>query len=224
MSTAPVLIGRGLSKRYGDVVAIDGVDIEVWRGSSLALTGPSGSGKTTLLHVLAGIISPDSGSVVLDGRRIDDMDDRIRTKLRSRHFGFVFQEGYLVPELTALENVALPLLLQRQERRTAFDSARRWFEPLGIDGLEGRRPGELSGGQAQRVAIARAIVMGPSVVFADEPTAALDSESTHRTMEMLEQVTKYADAGLVVVTHDPAVAERCDRQIGILDGRIGVAA
>ncbi|MFO7300115.1 MAG: ABC transporter ATP-binding protein [Actinomycetes bacterium] len=224
MSDAPVLIGRGLTKRYGDVVALDGVDIEVWRGESLALTGPSGSGKTTLLHVLAGIIRPDSGTVHLEGRRIDDLDDRLRTRMRARHFGFVFQEGYLVPELTALENVALPLLLQRRSKDDAFAEARRWFEPLGIARLERRRPGELSGGQAQRVAIARAIVTGPSVVFADEPTAALDTETTHRTMELLEQVTRHAGAGLVVVTHDPAVAARCDQQMSIRDGRIGVPA
>lgn len=224
MSAVPVLSGRGLTKRYGDVTAIDGVDIEVWRGSSVALTGPSGSGKTTLLHVLAGIVPADAGTVVLDGARIEDLDDRARTKLRARHFGFVFQEGYLVPELTALENVALPLLLQGRAKHRSFSEASRWFGPLGVAGLEGRRPGELSGGQAQRVAIARAIVTGPSVVFADEPTAALDSDTTVRTMELLEEVTRHADAGLVVVTHDPAVAARCDRQIGILDGKVGVSA
>lgn len=220
----PVLSGRGLTKRYDDVVAIDGIDIDIWRGHSLALTGPSGAGKTTLLHVLAAIIRPDAGSVELDGRPIEAVSDRERSRLRRRHFGFVFQEGYLVPELTALENVALPAMLAGTPKRRALENARRWFEPFGIGGLEKRRPGELSGGQAQRVAIARAISTGPSVVFADEPTAALDSESTERTMSLLESATRHANAGLVVVTHDPQVAARCDAQISIRDGRLGVAA
>jgi len=220
----PVLVGRGLTKRYGDVTAIDGVDIDVWRGSSIALTGPSGAGKTTLLHVLAGIIRPDEGSVTLEGVRIDSAPDRERSRLRRRHFGFVFQEGYLVPELTAVENVALPLMLLGHPKAKALREAYRWFEPFGLEGLEHRRPGELSGGQAQRVAIARAIITGPSVVFADEPTAALDSETTHRTMSLLESAVRHANAGLVVVTHDPEVAARCDVQISILDGRLRKAA
>lgn len=216
-----MLRGRGLTKRYGAVVAIADVDIDIRRGRSLALTGPSGSGKSTLLHVLAGILPADSGTVTLDDRRIDGLSERERSRLRRRHFGFVFQEGYLVPELSAEENVALPLMLDGMRRPKAMSDARRWFEPLGIAGLETRKPGELSGGQAQRVAIARAIVGGPSVVFADEPTAALDSETTHRTMELLSAAVRHADAGLVVVTHDADVAAACDEQVSIHDGRLG---
>src|SRR5262249_20925975 len=155
--------------------ALRGIDIEVARGEILAIMGPSGSGKSTLLHCLAAIIRPDAGTVTFDGARIDDLGEGPRTPLRRRTFGFVFQFGQLVPELPAVENVALPLLLDGIARSEAQARAARLFPQLGLDGLEGRRPGEMSGGQAQRVAIARALVTRPAVVFADEPTGSLDS-------------------------------------------------
>ncbi|MES9537780.1 MULTISPECIES: ABC transporter ATP-binding protein [unclassified Actinomadura] len=216
----PVLSGRGLVKRFGVTVALDGVDLAVDRAEAVAIMGPSGSGKSTLLHCLAGILPPDAGEVHLLGQRIDTLGERRRSALRRSRFGFVFQFGQLLPELPAVENVALPLMLGGTSRREAEQAARSWFRPLGLDGLERRRPGELSGGQAQRVAIARALVPRPAVVFADEPTGALDQATGHDTMRLLVDATKHNGASLVVVTHDPAVAAWCDRVLEVRDGRI----
>jgi len=215
-----VLTGDGLVKRFGATVALRGVDIGIGRAEAVAIMGPSGSGKSTLLHCLAGIMRPDSGAVHLHGQRIDTMGERARTALRRTRFGFVFQFGQLLPELPADENVALPLMLGGTSRARAVQEARRWFGPLGLGGMEGRRPGELSGGQAQRVAIARALVTRPAVVFADEPTGALDQATGHETMRILVESTKHNDASLVVVTHDPQVASWCDRVVEVRDGMI----
>ncbi|MEU4824643.1 ABC transporter ATP-binding protein [Actinomadura sp. NPDC023710] len=216
----PVLLGRGLVKRFGTAVALDGVDLAVARAEAVAIMGPSGSGKSTLLHCLAGIMRPEAGEVHLLGRRIDTLGERPRSALRRNRFGFVFQFGQLLPELPAVENAALPLMLNGTSRREAVQAARNWFRPLGLDGLEHRRPGELSGGQAQRVAIARALVPLPAVVFADEPTGALDQATGHDTMRLLVDATKHNGASLVVVTHDPSVAAWCDRVVEVRDGRI----
>lgn len=218
-----ILVGRGLRKRFGGTVALDGVDIAVAAGEALAVTGPSGSGKSTLLHCLAGVLRPDEGSVTLDGERIDDLGEQRRSALRRARFGFVFQSGHLLAELPADENVALPLLLGGVGRRAAVARAREWFPRLGLAGLERRRPGELSGGQAQRVAVARALVAGPRVVFADEPTGALDEASGAETMRLLRETTRAQGAALLVVTHDPAVAAWCDRAVEVRDGRLGQA-
>ncbi|MDL4817875.1 ABC transporter ATP-binding protein [Actinomadura opuntiae] len=216
----PVLAGRGLAKRFGTAVALDGVDLAVGRAETVAIMGPSGSGKSTLLHCLAGIMRPDAGEVHLLGQRIDALGERRRSALRRTRFGFVFQFGQLLPELPAEENVALPLMLNGTPRREAVKVARTWFGPLGLGGLEGRRPGELSGGQAQRVAIARALAPRPAVVFADEPTGALDQATGHETMRLLTEATRHNDASLVVVTHDPSVARWCDRTVQVRDGRV----
>ncbi|MGI5207744.1 ABC transporter ATP-binding protein [Spirillospora sp. CA-108201] len=173
-----------------------------------------------MLHCLAGIMKPDAGEVRLLGQRIDTLGERSRSALRRSRFGFVFQFGQLLPELPAVENVALPLMLNGASRREAVRAARAWFRPLGLDGLEHRRPGELSGGQAQRVAIARALVPLPAVVFADEPTGALDQATGHDTMRLLVDATKRNGASLVVVTHDPSVAAWCDRVVEVRDGRV----
>ncbi|MFI9558288.1 ABC transporter ATP-binding protein [Nonomuraea endophytica] len=215
-----VLAGRALAKRFGQTVALGGVDIAVRAGEAVAIMGPSGSGKSTLLHCLAGIMKPDSGEVHLLGQRIDAMGERQRSALRRTRFGFVFQFGQLLPELPAEENVALPLMLGGVARLQAVRQAREWFGPLGLQGMETRRPGELSGGQAQRVAIARALVTKPAVVFADEPTGALDQNTGHDTMRLLVQATKHNDASLIVVTHDPNVAAACDRTVEVRDGQI----
>ncbi|WP_141582655.1 ABC transporter ATP-binding protein [Actinomadura sp. WMMA1423] len=217
-----VLSGRGLVKRFGPAVALDGVDLAVGRAEAVAIMGPSGSGKSTLLHCLAGIMKPDAGEVHLLGRRIDTLGERRRSALRRGRFGFVFQFGQLLPELPAVENVALPLMLNGTSRREAAQAARSWFGPLGLDGLEHRRPGELSGGQAQRVAIARALAPLPAVVFADEPTGALDQATGHDTMRLLVDAAEHNGASLVVVTHDPSVAGWCDRVLEVRDGRIQV--
>ncbi|WP_067832102.1 ABC transporter ATP-binding protein [Actinomadura kijaniata] len=218
--TEVVLSGTGLVKRFGATVALDGVDLSVGRGEALAIMGPSGSGKSTLLHCLAGIMKPDAGEVRLLGQRVDALGERRRSELRRTRFGFVFQFGQLLPELPADENVALPLMLGGTPRREAVRAARVWFGPLGLGGIESRRPGELSGGQAQRVAIARALVTRPAVVFADEPTGALDQNTGHETMRLLVEATKHNGASLVVVTHDVDVANWCDRRVEVRDGRL----
>jgi putative ABC transport system ATP-binding protein len=218
MST--VLAGLGLVKKYGSTTALDGVDVEVGERDSLAIMGPSGSGKSTLLHTLAGIIRPDDGQVLLRGERIDKLGENRLSDLRRKRFGFVFQFGQLLPELPAEENVALPLMLEGVPRRKAVARARRWFAPLGLDGLEQRRPGQLSGGQAQRVAIARALAAEPDVVFADEPTGALDQRTSTEVVQLLTFATRDTGAALVMVTHDADVAAHCDRVLQVRDGRI----
>ncbi|GHH09805.1 ABC transporter ATP-binding protein [Streptomyces lanatus] len=231
MST--VLAGYGLVKKYGSTTALAGVDVEVRERDSLAIMGPSGSGKSTLLHTLAGIIRPDGGQVLLRGERsemgvppaegwgrIDRLGENRLSALRRKRFGFVFQFGQLLPELPAEENVALPLMLEGVPRGKAVERARRWFAPLGLEGLEGRRPGQLSGGQAQRVAIARALAVEPDVVFADEPTGALDQNTSAEVIRLLTSVTRASGAALVMVTHDADVAAHCDRVLHVRDGRI----
>lgn len=218
MST--VLAGHGLIKKYGSTMALSGVDVEVRERDSLAIMGPSGSGKSTLLHVLAGIIRPDGGQVLLRGERIDNLGENRLSALRRKRFGFVFQFGQLLPELPAEENVALPLMLEGVPRKAAVERARRWFAPLGLDGLEARRPGQLSGGQAQRVAIARALVVEPDVVFADEPTGALDQNTSTEVVQLLTSVTRSQGAALVMVTHDADVAAHCHRILQVRDGLI----
>src|SRR5713226_8037810 len=174
----------------GSTPALQGATLEVGGGEFVAIMGPSGSGKSTLLHCLAGIFPPDSGEVWFDGQRLDRLDETKRTQLRRTSFGFVFQFGQLVPELTAADNVALPLLLNRTRRSEAYPRAFSWLERLGLKGLEGRRTGELSGGEAQRVAVARALVMKPKVLFADEPTGSLDSLTSEQVMDLLVDLAR----------------------------------
>jgi putative ABC transport system ATP-binding protein len=216
----PVLSGRGLVKYYGDVVGLAGVDVAVRAGEALAVMGPSGNGKTTLLHILAGILLPDQGAVWLAGERVDQLGDAARTKLRRRRLGFVFQDNQLLAELPADENVALPLMVDGVSRREAVDRARTVLAQVGLAAEVGRRPGELSGGQAQRVAIARALVGEPQAVFADEPTGALDATTGAQVIELLVGAATHRGAAVVVVTHDDQVAARCHRVVRIVDGRV----
>ena len=220
MTGQVVLAGAGLIKRYGQATALAGVELTVGAGESVAVMGPSGSGKSTLLHVLAGVARPDGGSVLLGGERIDRWGENRLSRLRRERFGFVFQSGQLLPELPAEENVALPLMLAGVRRRDAVAQARPWFPRLGIEGLERRRPGQLSGGQAQRVAIARALVVEPDVVFADEPTGALDQAAGDEVIRLLTGAARAHRAALVVVTHDAGIAGRCDRIVQMRDGLI----
>lgn len=218
-----ILTAHQLTKIYpggAGTHALAGVDLSITRGESLAIMGPSGSGKTTLLHCLAGIITPTSGRVTWQGRPVSAMSDAERTLLRRTDFGFVFQSGQLLPELPADENVALPLMLAGTPRKEATEMARRWLAYLGLAGMEARRPGELSGGQAQRVAIARALVTSPGVIFADEPTGALDQQTGSDVLDVLINSTRATGSALVVVTHDPEVAAKCSRVIHMRDGRI----
>src|SRR5580700_4922177 len=175
--TAKIIEARNLQKSFGETPALRGASLTVQPGEIVAVMGPSGSGKSTLLHCLAGILVPDQGQVWFGGQRLDTLSDERRSALRRGRFGFVFQSGQLVPELTTEENVALPLLLSGTRRGPAMAAARKWFPVLGLEGLQGRRSGELSGGQAQRVALARGLVAEPEVLFADEPTGSLDSVS-----------------------------------------------
>jgi putative ABC transport system ATP-binding protein len=216
----PLLTGRGLHKSFGPIPALRGMDLRVDAGEVLAVMGPSGSGKSTLLHCLAGILTPDAGEVLFDGRRVDHMPDRERSRLRRTEFGFVFQFGQLVPELPVLENVALPLLLGGTGRRAAVAAAEEWLPRLGLDGIRHRLPGELSGGQGQRVAIARALIAGPRLVLADEPTGSLDSVAADDVMELLVTTAKAERVGVVLVTHEPRVAAYTDRQVTVRDGRV----
>jgi len=211
------LSAHDLSKSYGAVRALAGVSIDIPHGQSVAVMGPSGSGKSTLLHCLSGILAPDSGAVTLGGDPVSALKDKQRSLLRRRRFGFVFQDGQLLPELPARENVALPLLLGGMSRHEALAAADLWLVKLGLAGMGARRPGELSGGQAQRVAIARALVHGPDVVFADEPTGALDQATGHEVMQILTTTTAMTGATLVLVTHDDAVADWCQRLVEIRD-------
>ena len=182
--------------------------------------GPSGSGKSTLLHCLAGILVPDQGEVSYGGLRLDRLSAERRSALRRDRFGFVFQSGQLVPELTAEENVALPMLLSRTRRGLAMTAARKWFAALGLDGLERRRSGELSGGQAQRVALARGLVTEPEVLFADEPTGSLDSVSGELVMDLLTAAVGEHGTTVVLVTHDARVAAYADREVVVRDGKV----
>jgi putative ABC transport system ATP-binding protein len=215
----PILAASGIHKRFGSTDALRGVDFSLARGEIVAIMGPSGSGKSTLLHCLAGILTPDVGTVEFDGARIDAMGEAERSRLRRTAFGFVFQFGQLVPELTALENVALPLLLDGVRRADAEARAAEWFPRLALDGLEVRRPGDMSGGQAQRVAIARALVAGPAVVFADEPTGSLDSLAGEHVMELLTAASRAAGASVILVTHEARVAAYAHREVIVRDGR-----
>ncbi|WP_216378831.1 ABC transporter ATP-binding protein [Arcanobacterium phocae] len=214
------LRGRGLMKTYGDVHALAGVDIDIKHGEQVAIMGPSGSGKSTLLHVLSGILQPDEGQVELGELSISSMSDAKRSELRRSKLGFVFQDGQLVPELTARENVAFPLLLTGVSRRKALKTAETWLERLGVRSQAAKRPGEMSGGQAQRVAIARALVHDPAILFADEPTGALDQATGHEVMQLLTATAKMNGTTLVVITHDTQVASWCQRLVEIRDGLI----
>jgi putative ABC transport system ATP-binding protein len=215
-----IIEARDLVLSFGETPALRGANVSVERGEILAVMGPSGSGKSTLLHCLAGILVPDAGEVIFDGQRLDRMREAERSRLRREHFGFVFQFGQLVPELTAEENVALPLLLDGMRRSEALDAARRWFELLELDGMERHRTGELSGGQSQRVALARGLVAHPDVLFADEPTGSLDSLSGELVMGLLTRAAREQGTNVILVTHEPRVAAYADREVVVRDGRV----
>jgi putative ABC transport system ATP-binding protein len=216
-----IIEARNLSLSFGSTPALRGASLAVRPGEIIAVMGPSGSGKSTLLHCLAGILVPDEGEVWFGGQRLDTLGDDRRSALRRDRFGFVFQFGQLVPELTTEENVALPMLLSGTRRGPAMTEARKWFGPLGLDGLEKRRSGELSGGQAQRVALARGLVTGPEVLFADEPTGSLDSVSGELVMDLLTGAARENGATVILVTHDARVAAYADREVVVRDGQVG---
>ncbi|WP_172383472.1 ABC transporter ATP-binding protein [Streptomyces sp. MNP-20] len=214
-----LLTAHGLRKAYGPTTALDDAAFSIHPGEIVAVMGPSGSGKSTLLHCLAGIVRPDAGEISYHGRSLTSMTDTALSALRRSEFGFVFQFGQLVPELTCVENVALPLRLNGAKRKDAERTALGWMERLEVDDVRAKRPGEVSGGQGQRVAVARALATSPRVVFADEPTGALDSLNGERVMELLTDAARSTNAAVVLVTHETRVAAYSDREIVVRDGK-----
>ncbi len=214
-----LLIATSLNKTYGHTPALDGADFSIHPGEVVAVMGPSGSGKSTLLHCLAGIVRPDSGTVHYNGRELTAMSDSERSGLRRGEFGFVFQFGQLVPELSCVENVALPLRLNGTKRKEAEARAESWMERLEVADVAHKRPGEVSGGQGQRVAVARSLVTAPRVLFADEPTGALDSLNGERVMELLTEAARESRTAVVLVTHEARVAAYSDREVVVRDGK-----
>ncbi|NUL05191.1 ABC transporter ATP-binding protein [Streptomyces lunaelactis] len=214
-----LLVADNVHKAYGTTPALDGASFSIHPGEVVAVMGPSGSGKSTLLHCLAGIVRPDAGTITYGGRELTGLSDAERSTLRRTEFGFVFQFGQLVPELSCTENVALPLRLNGAKRKSAERTALEWMERLEVADVGHKRPGEVSGGQGQRVAVARALVTSPRVIFADEPTGALDSLNGERVMELLTDAARSANAAVVLVTHEPRVAAYSDREIVVRDGR-----
>jgi putative ABC transport system ATP-binding protein len=215
-----MIAAENVSRRFGATVALAGASVEVASGEIVAVIGASGSGKSTLLHCLAGILVPDAGDVRYRETRLDRLPERERSRLRREEFGFVFQFGELVPELSVRENVALPLRLGSMRRREADARALAWLERLEVEDVADRQPGEVSGGQRQRVAVARALVGGPRVLFADEPTGALDSLNGERVMTLLSEAARTHGTTVVLVTHEARVAAYADREVVMRDGRV----
>jgi putative ABC transport system ATP-binding protein len=218
--SAALLTGTGITKSYGPTPALRGVDITVGDGEIVAVTGPSGCGKSTLLHCLSGILRTDQGTVAYRDQDLGLWSDSARSRLRRTEFGVLFQFGQLVPELTAAENVALPLLLAGSGRRAAREAALTWLERFGVADVADNRPGAMSGGQQQRCAVARALVSEPRVLFADEPTGALDQLTGEQVLGEIVRVTRGKKTAVVLVTHEARVAAYADREVVLRDGLV----
>jgi putative ABC transport system ATP-binding protein len=220
--SSPVVTARGLTRVYGEgeaaVHALRGVDLEIERGRLTAVMGPSGSGKSTLMHLLAGLDTPDGGTVAIGGVEVTHLDDAGLTELRREHIGFIFQFFNLLPMLTARENILLPAEIAGEEVDEAWLAD--VIDRAGLAERLGHRPSELSGGQQQRVAVARALVTRPTVLFADEPTGNLDSASSQEILELLREAVDGFGQTTVMVTHDPAAAAVADRVLHLEDGQI----
>ncbi len=219
----PIISAKNIKKSFGQTHALRGISLDIQPGEILAIMGPSGSGKSTLLHSLAAITKIDSGEVCFDGKRIDKLSDDKRSKLRRTNFGFIFQFGQLVPELTSLDNIALPLLLNGVKRREAYERAQKWLNRVELGSKSNNMLGELSGGQMQRIAVARAMVISPKVLFADEPTGSLDSLNSEKVMELFISTARSHGTTVVMVTHEPTIAAYADREITVRDGQISGA-
>lgn len=211
---------RDITKSYNSAPVLTGISLTIEPGETVAVMGPSGSGKSTLLHCMSGVLLPNDGDVIYGDTKVNSLSDADRSALRLHDFGFVFQDGQLLPELTARENVALPMILQGKKRSKSLALADDVLGRLGLKDLTRRRPGQMSGGQAQRVAIARAMAGEPGVIFADEPTGALDQSTGHEVMQQLIALVEQTGTTLVMVTHDVKVADWCRRRVEIRDGLI----
>ncbi len=218
------IVAEGLGKTYrngaSETVVLKGVTLQVAAGELVAVVGPSGAGKTTLLYLLGGLAQPSSGRVIVGGVSLHDLDDGARSKARNQRIGFVFQSHHLLPELSACDNVGLPLRIAGRSARDAHIEGRRLLAEVGLGHRADHKPGELSGGEQQRVALARALVMKPEVILADEPTGNLDRANSEVVFEMLLQTTRQRGQAIVMVTHNDDLAARADRVVRMRDGQV----
>lgn len=219
-SESPVLKTDRLSRVLGQTEVLKQISLEIYRGEFLAIMGPSGSGKTTLLYLLGVLDRPSSGAIYLNDQEVTRLNEGQRSRLRQQQLGFVFQFHFLLPELSALENVAVAAMLAGSSKAQAETQARQWLERVGMSHRLTHRPGELSGGEQQRVAIARALINKPRIILADEPTGNLDSDNTEKVFDLLQEVNQGQDLAIVLVTHNHELASRTQRQIYLKDGEI----